>query len=913
VQRIFAMDPDEQMPPAEFPKPLTQEEKETLRQWVEGGAAWEGHWAFEPLREAPLPAVRDSAWPRNEVDRFILSALEERGMTPAPEADRRTLIRRLYFDLIGLPPTPEEVRAFVENPAPDAYERLVDELLASPRHGERWARHWLDVAHYGETHGYDKDKRRPHAWPYRDYVIETLNRDKPYGRFVEEQVAGDVLYPNDPQATVATGFIAAGPWDFVGHVELREGTTDKNITRLLDRDDMVANVMNTFTSLTVHCARCHDHKFDPISQKDYYSLHAVFAGVERANRPYGPDAETQARRIALSKEHDALEERVSKTEAVLAALTSPELTALESKRTALEQAIAEAEVQESPSNGYHSAIESSAEVTKWVQLDLGTSQDIDAIRLVPAFPTDFAETPGFGFPPRFKVEVSDTPAFSTFQVMADFTAQDYTGRTDEPVVLDAQRVTGRYVRVTATKLWKRLEDYVFALGEVQVLAGLDNLALGKPVTALDSIDEGLWHTAFLVDGFDSRRRLDSGARSKEEQRELHRMRMELRRVTRASDAQRLAALPEAERTDFVAARDALEQVRKDLMALPESSLVYAAAPNFVPEGSFTPSPTPREIHVLKRGDVNAPGERAWPGAVGCVPALPADFGLRDGYNEGEARAALAKWITREDNPLTWRSIVNRVWQHHFGKGIVDTPNDFGRMGAPPTHPELLDWLAVNFLLNGQSLKHLHRLIVTSAAYRQQSTPATDYSAIDGSNQYLWHRERRPLEAEALRDAVLAVSGKLDLSMGGPPFDTFAFEDDHSPRYLYAQLDPEDARAFRRSIYRSIVRSVPDPWMTSLDCADPSQSVPVRNQTITALQALALFNNPMVTQQAEYMAERVAVEADTLEAQVERAWELALARKPQPEELSTISAYAQQHGLAAACRVILNTNEFLFVD
>ncbi|MFM7163543.1 MAG: DUF1549 domain-containing protein, partial [Planctomycetaceae bacterium] len=259
--------------------PLSADEVQTLRDWLAAGAPWpegrplvdrqfEGRpwWSLLPLRGPAIPAV-PAGWEkrvRNPVDAFALSRLAAEGLSPNPEADRVTLIRRLSFDLIGLPPTLAEIERFVNDPAPDAYEQLVDRLLESPRYGERWARHWLDVVHFGETHGYDKDKRRPNAWPYRDYVIDALNSDKPYGRFVEEQVAGDVLYPEEPQATVATGFVAAGPWDFVGHVELREGTTDKNITRLLDRDDMVANVMNTFTSLTVHCARCHDHKFDPI-------------------------------------------------------------------------------------------------------------------------------------------------------------------------------------------------------------------------------------------------------------------------------------------------------------------------------------------------------------------------------------------------------------------------------------------------------------------------------------------------------------------------------------------------------------------------------------------------------------------------------------------------------------------------
>jgi cytochrome c553 len=913
VQRVLHADPEERMPPAEFPKQLTDAERDMLRQWVAEGAAWEGHWAFEPLDNPEPPTVNQGGWPRNAIDNFILAALEARGMSPAPEADRRTLMRRVYFDLIGLPPTPEEVAAFVDDPAPDAYEQLVERLLDSPRHGERWARHWLDVAHYGETHGYDKDKRRPNAWPYRDYVIQSLNADKPYGRFVEEQIAGDVLYPEDPQATVATGFVAAGPWDFVGHVELREGTVDKDITRTLDRDDMVANVMNTFTSLTVHCARCHDHKFDPIKQTDYYALQAVFAGVDRADRPYGPDADTQARRAALSREQEMMAARVAATETLLSAVTSPELSTLEAKRAELEAAIAAADVRESPSNGYHSEIEMNADVVKWVQVDLGAGMAIDGIRLVPAFPTDFAETPGFGFPPRLKVELSDDPAFTSAHVLADYTAHDFPERTDQPYTIAANGAAGRYVRVTATRLWKRLDDYVFALAELQVMAGRGNVALGKAVNALDSIDSGRWNTAHLVDGYDSRNRLDEGAQSRDEQRALHKLKVELRRATRERDGLRLAALTEQEGADYAAAQDGLSKVKAALAALPTPVMVYAAAPSFSAEGSFAPSPAPREIHVLTRGEVNAPADRAWPGAVGCVPGLDSDFGMREGYREGEARAALARWISREDNPLTWRSVVNRVWHYHFGKGLVDTPNDFGRMGSPPTHPELLDWLASDFLKQEQSLKALHRTIVTSATYRQSSISDQDYTAQDGSNQYLWRMERRALDAEALRDSVLAISGKLDLTMGGPPFDTFAFEDDHSPRYLYAQLDPSDARAFRRSIYRSIVRSVPDPWMTTLDCADPSQSVPVRNQTITALQALALYNNPMVTRQAAYLAERVAQESPTMDGHLARAWELAVGRAPKVEELQTITAYAQQHGLAAACRVILNTNEFLFVD
>ena len=276
---------------------------ETIRSWIAEGASWrDGEvlkadpndwWSLRPIvRPAvPDPGPEGARWVRTPIDAFVYAALKAKGLSPSPEADRRTLIRRVSFDLTGLPPTPEEVEAFLADPAPDAYERLVDRLLASPRYGERWGRHWLDVARYGDTHGYDKDKPRPNAWPYRDYVIRAFNEDKPYGRFVREQVAGDVLFPGTRDGVEALGFISAGPWDFIGHAEVPESKLDGQIARLLDRDDMVANTMNTFVSMTVQCARCHDHKFDPVTQEDYYSLHAVFAALDRADRPYDLDPE----------------------------------------------------------------------------------------------------------------------------------------------------------------------------------------------------------------------------------------------------------------------------------------------------------------------------------------------------------------------------------------------------------------------------------------------------------------------------------------------------------------------------------------------------------------------------------------------------------------------------------------------
>jgi hypothetical protein len=627
-------------------KPLSPAEVAAIRDWVKRGAPWpaglvledrrtasQGWWALEPLARPRVPAVRDSGWVRTPIDAFILATLERKGLRPSAEADRRTLIRRLSYDLLGLPPDPEDIDAFVRDESPGAYAALVDRLLASPHYGERWGRHWLDVVHYGDTHGYDKDKRRDNAWPYRDYVIRAFNSDLPYGRFIRQQIAGDVLWPDDPRAVIATGFLAAGPWDFVGHVELREGTVDKLKTRLLDRDDMVASTMSTFVSLTVGCARCHDHKFDPIVQTDYYRLQADFAGIDRADRPY-------------------------------------------------------------------------------------LSHERSAIKSVPKGPMVFAVT----------------------------------------------------------------------------------------------------------------------------------------------------------------------------------------------------THAPRVIKVLRRGDVEQPGEPVGPGTLACLKGLPSIFSLPHPGDEGSRRAALAAWLASPVNMLTWRSIANRLWHYHFGRGIVETPSDFGKNGALPTHPELHDWLAVELRENGQSLKALQRLIVSSAVYRQTSRDDPAVATIDADNRYLWRQNRRRLDAEALRDSVLAVSGSLDLRMGGAGFELFAFKDDHSP--VYDHSDParvDNPLVRRRSVYRFIVRSVPNPFMEALDCADPNLNTPVRSQTLTALQALALWNDLLMVRQSRAFARRVAELTNDPVKEIAAAFRLALGREAEEWERDALVAYAAKHGLPNACRVLWNTNEFVFVD
>jgi len=970
-------------------RPLSENEVAAIRDWIAAGATWpadlvlrdkrlagtdDNWWSLQPLKRPLVPKTR-SGWVRTPIDAFVLAKLDEKKLAPTREADRRTLIRRLTYDLHGLPPTPEEVARFLSDDSPDAYSNLVDRLLNSPHYGQRWGRHWLDVVHFGESHGYDKDKPRPNAWPYRDWVIAAFNSDMPYDEFVLKQLAGDVLFPDDPQAIVATGFISAGPWDFVGHAELREGTLDKKITRSNDRDDMVATTMSSFMSLTVHCARCHNHKFDPIAQDDYYRLQAVFAGVDRADRPYDLDPETHAVRHKLTLEKGALAARRKPLEEVAAKVTSPKIEKLDAELKELQRQLAALPrpgpgAESSPSNGYHSGIEANPDIEKWVQVDLGRTMPLDEIVLVPARPVDFADTPGFGFPLRFRVELSDDPNLGQRNVAADHTAADFANPGDKPLTIKLDRSESRYIRVTATRLWKRSNDFVLALAELQAISDSKNVALGTAVTALDSIEGGLWSRKYLVDGYSSRGRL---ADAESLQAALAK-RESLEARSKEFIAQRQAAvdqkLDETTRRELAETGARVAEIDKQLAALPAPQFVYAAANRFVPMGSFVPAVPPRPVYFLHRGSDKTPGDEMQPGALSCLAGLPSEFALAGAEDEGSRRAALARWIVDRRNPLTPRSIVNRLWQYHFGRGIVDTPNDFGHIGSAPTHPELLDWLAVELLegdtrerapedvgsksADGQegetrrggdhsisdlgfgisdlsagtksairnpksqisfawSLKRLHRLILNSAVYRQSSADNSEFAAIDSGNQYLWRMNRQRLEAEALRDAVLCVSGKLDSKMGGRSDQQFFFKDDHSPVYDYERFDVDSPSSFRRSVYRFIVRSAPDPFMECLDCADPSLLTPKRNATLTALQALALLNNQFMVRQAEHFAARLEAAASDRAKQIDLAYALAFGRAPTDEERRALLRYAAENGLANLCRVIFNSNEFLFLD
>ncbi|MFO1004408.1 MAG: PSD1 and planctomycete cytochrome C domain-containing protein [Planctomycetaceae bacterium] len=903
---------------------LSKAEQETIRQWIIDGASWPAEplkdrrhevtdwWSFQPLVRPSVPSVAihsvkglpsaEKAPTVQPVDAFLEQARRQVGLPPSPEADRATLIRRLSFDLIGLPPTAEEVNAFVADREPLAYERLVDRLLDNPAYGERWARHWLDVVHFGETHGYDKDKLRLHAWPYRDYVIRAFNEDRPYGRFIEEQLAGDVLYPGTADGIEGLGFIAAGPWDFIGHAEVPETKIDGQIARHLDRDDMVTNTIQSFCSLTIQCAQCHNHKFDPISQEDYYSLQAVFAAIDRTEKSYDRDPQVAAQRATLKRELAAADSGIANLEQAIRDRAGEPLKTLDQQISDLEKQAKSKSGQYPAEFGYHSQIANQPDVEKWVQVELPAVTELKEVVLRPCHDDFNGIGDGFGFPESIRVQIADDAGFtSNVRTLA-------TKALDNPklnaVRISAENQAAKFIRVTATKLAPRMNDFIFAIAEFEAITPTGvNAARGAMVTSLDSIEAGpRWGRANLVDGLYPGTMSDVSAQlalAKEQRQALWD-----------------ASITAEQSTELTSLQQKRQEAQTQLSALPAQSVAYVGAVH-TGGGAFTGTGAqggkPRTIRRLARGSVTQPLEEVAPGALSAVASLTSRFDLSKEGPEGERRAALARWVASPDNPLTWRSAVNRVWQYHFGRGLVETPNDFGRNGGLPSHPELLDWLACE-LREHQSIKQLHRQIVLSAAYRQISTIDPAKAEIDSDNKFLWRMNRRRLEAEPLRDSVLATAGLLNKTMYGPSFQDFKIEKpEHSPHYEYHLHDPNDPQCFRRSVYRFLVRSQPEPFMASLDCADPSMQVERRNESASPLQALSLWNDAFMLTAARLAEERAASDKTPLEQQVAIAWFACVSRPIQADDLATLTELARTQGMGSVWRVLWNSNQFVFVE
>ncbi len=918
VQLLLTDDRKERMP--QKAKPLQKEQIDLIRRWIDEGAVWPDdgsaaprpvHWSLRPLSAPAVPQVRNVAWVRTPIDAFILAKLEENDLTPAPPADRRTLLRRVTFDLTGLPPTPEETAAFLADPSPRAYEDVLDRLLAGPRYAERWARHWLDVVHYADSHGHDQDRPRPNAWPYRDWVIRALHEDMPWARFVEDQVAGDVLRPEDPQALVATGFLAAGPWDESSQMAIMADTIDKKIAQNLDRDDMLMTTASSFFSTTIHCARCHNHKFDPVTQVEYYRMQSFFAGVDRADRPFDDNPVIHLRRQALLRRKTLLDaRRASMTDELLAPPLQAEVAAWEDAGAGRsEKWTVLAPRSAASKNGCTLTAQADGSV-----LSSGERPETDTYTIV--VETDLTGITAV----RLEVLTDDTHPYrgpgrqdngnlhlSEFSVRA---APRAGGGGETPVVL--QNPTADFNQ----------QDWNVAHaidGKMETAWGVYP-EIGKPHEAVFECKDavgfpGGTRLTFVLEQNHGRRHLIARPRLS-----VTTAPRPVTVVTHPDKVLKILATPREARTDGdraeLAARWLEMKIDRDIAALPPPRWVYAGASDFAPKANFSPARTPRPVQVLRRGDVAQPLEPVLPGGLACVPGLDPAVALADPEDEGARRAALAKWITDPRNVLTWRSAVNRVWHYHFGRGIVDTPNDFGVMGGTPSHPELLDWLAVRFRDDdGGSLKRLHRRILTSAVYLQSSRHDPEAAKVDADNRLLWRMNRLRLDAESIRDGILQMTGRIDLAMGGPPVMQFRYEDPNpgrTPVIDYEKFDVDAPASRRRSVYRHVFRTVPDPFLDCLDCADASQLTPVRNTSFTALQAMAMYNDRFVVRHAEHLAERAAAAGDA-GAQIDAVFALALNRPPRPEEKAKFAAYAAKHGMTNLCRVILNSSEFLFVD
>ena len=856
IRRVMGAKADELMPPEG--DALSAAQIAVLRAWIDQGAAWPDNaanddprldwWSLKPLKKSvpPLVAAADRAFMRSPIDAFILKTLREKKLAPSPEADRRSLLRRVCFDLTGLPPTPAELAAFESDAAPDAYEKIVDRLLASPRYGERWARHWMDAVHFAETHGHDQDRVRPNAWPYRDYLIGALNADRPYGRFIQEQLAADVLFPEQTQLTPALGFIAAGPWDESSLRDIREDSLCRKIGYYLDRDDMVMQTVSTFASSTVHCARCHDHKFDAITQQDYYALQAVFAGLGRADREYDADPKVAARRRELQARLNA---------PAPVSVIALEIVSAVSKENAQLKKLPDGSLLVSgplpESDTYTVVARTNAPALGAIRLEL--------------LPDDSLPFKGPG-----RQTENGNLHLSEFMVEAA-----PLGKLFEKKRIEIARASADFSQAGWT-----IEHAID--GKIETAWGI-HPEEGKPHWA---VFEFKTPVAFA-----------GGAEITFTLEQRHGRKHVIGRF-------RLSAADAAQ-----------AEVHRELAALPPPSIVYAGARDFKPDASHKPVAVPRPVHELRRGEILKPGALARPGALEFVRGLPARFELPNPNDEGARRAALAAWLSSPENPLTWRSIVNRVWHYHFGRGIVATPNDFGHMGAAPSHPELLDWLASEFIAHGASLKWLHKTIVTSAVYRQSSAHDPARAALDAENVFLWRMNRSRLDAECVHDAVLQISGSLDLSMGGPSVQNFVLSPGlHvTPVVDYLKYDWNAPGAGRRSVYRFTFRTLPDPFMDALDCADASQLTEVRNVSVSPLQALALLNDAFMLRHSERFAKRVLNSSGSMREQIVEAYKVALLRPPSEREMPELESYAKKYGMENLCRMILNCSEFMFVD
>lgn len=770
---------------------LTAEEIDAVKRWINAGAAWEAtgtlssanpsataavaaletrvitpeernYWAFKLPVQAPLPQIDDTRF-ANPIDRFLEDTRRAHALTPAPRADRYTLVRRAYLDLLGLPPTPAQVDAFVGDRSPDAWEHLIDRLLASPHYGERYGRLWLDVARYADSAGFEYDTHRPNAWRYRDYVIKAFNDDKPYDRFLLEQIAGDEMDGRTDGSLIATGFLRMGP-----RVLFRE--KDNPERRYDYLDEIIGTIGKGTLGLTVNCARCHNHKFDPISQKDYYKLEASLFGYVETEVPLAPKAEAEAY-LARNEEIDA-------------------------KIAALKHAI----------------------------------EDVE---------------------------------------------RPYRDRLQREQI--RQRFPENVVRVLSRPENERTPGDTLLLTQVMKAVSVSSAQVDRILTA------------------------DAGAKKKE-----------LAAQIAALTAQRPTPLPMAEIATDGDYRSSPLGEGDDTISCPKCRIPDPAAGPYLHKGPGRYQAPPS--YFLIRGDVESHGSQMTPGFIDVITYgnPPTEVPRPDGRTSGR-RLALAQWIASPRNPMTARVIVNRLWQKHFGRGIVATLENFGKMGEPPSHQALLDWMAVD-LTKDWSLKRINKLMMMSDAYQMASTfDAAANTRNDPDNHYLWRFRPQRLEAEIVRDNMLAVGGNINLEVGGEPIFPFIPKDVLTGQYRGKWVNtPEGPAAWRRGVYVYQRRSLPYPMFDTFDHPDMNVTAGARNVSTVPTQALTLLNNPFVLSEAAFFSTRIREKASDPSSQVDAAYRLALARPATPQEIAVGTNLITSQSLESFAHVVLNLNEFLYI-
>jgi len=829
LQLIVHTDPDQRMPPAGAP--LTPEQIGRIRTWIDQGAVMpeqpaadtaanaRAHWAFQPIKRPEIPSLQTNTV-RNPIDAFIQSRLAASQLKPSAAADRLTWIRRLHLDLHGLPVTPEARDRFLQDRSPTADEKLVERALASPHYGERWARHWLDVVRFAESNGFETNRERPNAFHYRDYVINALNADRPYDQFVSDQLAGDAR-----GQIAATGFLVAGPYDLVK-------SPDINLT-LMQRQDELADMINTtgtaFLGLTIGCARCHGHKFDPIPQQDYYALQAVFSGVQHGERPLNLGTAEQRARLRQQAQH-----KIEELQNRLARLGVP--------------------------------------------LPINHRQNIDTFAPVAARFVRFRVLKTNGAEPCLdELEIYCTSRHGQVRNVAlaslGVVASSSSNLPGHKIHQLAHVHDGLYGNAHSWISNERGAGWVTL--QLPQAMEIDRVAWGRD-------REGRYQDRLAVEYVIEVATEPDGWKTVSSHK--------LRTLARLSDDPQLrqqVANLQAEHADW----------RRRLKQLTQSSqtMVYA--------GRFSqPGPT----HRLYRGDPLSKREQVPPGGLSLLGSNPLAFNAP----EQQRRQHLAALITAADNPLTPRVIVNRLWQYHFGTGIVATASDFGTNGTPPSHPRLLDWLACELVDSGWSLKHIQRLILLSHTYRQSNQPRAAGLRIDADCRTLWRFPPRRLEAEAIRDSMLHVSGVLRTQIGGRGFNPFRVVMETVHHYFPKEtFGPND---WRRMIYMTKFRQEQDAVFGIFDCPDGNQTIPSRSRSTTPLQALNLLNSSFVVAQSNLFAQRLQREAASTPGQVRRGFELCFGRTPDAAELRAALQLVEQHGLPALCRALLNANEFLFI-